>query len=88
MQVCSSFSQSLSQNPQLQKSVSLPTFHEQVPHNQQQMQSIEEGYWRQCTKWILRLRKKINISKSSLYLGISYLVRLVKLGFVLNEDNH
>ncbi len=52
------------------------------------MESIEEGYWRNCTKWIMRLRKKINISKSSLYLAVSYLGKLLKLGFILNEDNY
>ena len=36
----------------------------------------------------MRLRKKINISKSSLYLAVSYLGKLVKLGFTLNEDNY
>ena len=36
----------------------------------------------------MKLRKKINISKSSLYLAVSYLGKLVKLGFTLNEDNY
>lgn len=36
----------------------------------------------------MRLRKKLNVSKGTLYLAISYLWRLTKLGCNLNEDNY
>lgn len=49
---------------------------------------MEEGYWRSATKWILRLRKKINVSKGTIYLAISYMWRLIKIGCNLNEDNY
>lgn len=50
--------------------------------------SMEETYWRHAAKWILRLRRKDNISKSTIYLAISYLSKLVQLGCVLNEANY
>ena len=52
------------------------------------IESIEEGYWRSASKWILRLRKRINISKPTLYLAISYLFKLTKFGCNLSEDNY
>ena len=87
MQVCNNITHPLSQNSQLHKTLSMPNFQDQLPFHSQ-LQSIEETYWRQCTKWILKLRKKINISKSSLYLAVSYLAKLTRLGFTLTHDNH
>lgn len=90
MQVCNSYSPqyNLYAN-QLHKTVSLPCFQEQNYYSSSSsIQFIEEGYWRSATKWILRLRKKLNLSKGTLYLAISYMWRLVKLGCNLNEDNY
>ncbi len=90
MQVCNTYSPQFNLYPnQLHKTASLPNFQEQNYYSSSSsIDSIEEGYWRCTTKWILRLRKKLNVSKSTLYLAISYLGRLVKLGYNLNEDNY
>lgn len=88
MQICNTFTHSLTPSSQLHKTVSMPVFQDQTSFSHEYVESVEEGYWRNCTKWIMRLRKKINISKSSLYLAVSYLGRLLKLGFTLNEDNY
>lgn len=92
MQVCNNYSPSYSaQHAQLHKTSSLPTFQlsdQQYYSSNSSIESLEEGYWRSASKWIMRLRRKINVSKSTLYLAISYLWRMIKLGFVLNEDNY
>jgi hypothetical protein len=58
------------------------------PTSASSIDSIEEGSWRAATKWILRLRKRLNVQKSTLYLSISYLWRLVRQGCVLTEANY
>ena len=90
MQVCNSYSPQFNlYSNQLHKTASLPCFQDQNYYSSSSsIQSIEEGYWRSATKWILRLRKKLNLSKGTLYLAISYMWRLVKLGCNLNEDNY
>ena len=50
--------------------------------------SMEDNYWRLGAKWILKLRKKINVSRSTLYLAISYLKQLIVSGCILNESNY
>jgi hypothetical protein len=73
----------------MHKTSSVPNLKDQVFYSSSSsIESIEEGYWRCATKWILRLRKKLNVSKSTLYLAISYLWRMVKLGCNLNESNY
>lgn len=75
----------------LHKVTSMPTFLQDnhydpncsPPTSSSSCESLEEGYWRSASKWILRLRKKLNLSKSSIYLAISYLFKLTKLGFQL-----
>ena len=92
MQVCNNYSPSFSaQHAQLHKTTSLPSF--QLPEQQfysstSSIESLKEGYWRSATKWIMRLRKKVNVSKCTLYLAVSYLWRLTKLGCTLNEENY
>lgn len=90
MQVCNSYSPQFNLYAnQLHKTASLPNFQEQNYYSSSSsIESIEEGYWRCATKWILRLRKKINVSKSTLYLSISYLWKMIKLGCTLNEENY
>lgn len=87
MQVCTSITNHLSHSSRLYKTVSLPTFQEQMSGVHILSESKEEGCWRNCTKWIMKLRKKIKISKGSLYLAVSYLARLVRMGFTLSEEN-
>lgn len=90
MQVCNSYSPQFAVYPtQLHKTASLPSFGDQNYYSSSSsIESVEEGYWRNATKWILRLRKKLSVSKGTLYLAISYLWRLVKLGCNLNEENY
>ena len=92
MQVCNNYSPNFTaQHTQLHKTASLPSFQlgeQQYYSSSSSIESIEEGYWRGASKWIMRLRRKINVSKSTLYLAVSYLWRLIKLGFILNEDNY
>lgn len=90
MQVCNAYSPQFQMySPQLHKSSSLTALQDQNYYSSSSsIQPIEEGYWRSATKWILRLRKKINVSRGTIYLAISYLWRMIKLGCNLNEDNY
>ena len=92
MQICNSYSPQLNVYTQkLIKNASLPSIQEDNNYSSSSTSSVEsneEGYWRCSTKWILRLRNKINVSKSTIYLSISYLWRLIKLGCNLNEENY
>ena len=92
MQVCNNYSPSFTaQHTQLHKTTSLPSFQLYDQHaysSNSSIESLEEGYWRSAAKWIIRLRRKVSVSRSTLYLAISYLWRLVRLGCVLNEDNY
>lgn len=92
MQVCNNYSPNFcAQHTQLHKTTSLPAFQlgdQQFHNSTSSIQSLSESYWRSATKWIMRLRKKINVSKSTLYLAVSYLWKLIRLGCALNEDNY
>lgn len=92
MQVCNNYSPTFcAQHTQMHKSASLPSFQLPDPSfytSGSSIDSLDHAYWRISTKWIMRLRRKINVSKSTLYLAISYLWKLLKLGCILNEDNY
>ena len=92
MQVCNSYSSNYaSHHGQLHKTTSLPAFQasdNSVSSSASSIESLEEGYWRSSTKWILRLRRKVKVSNGTLYLAVWYLWRLVRQGCVLNEDNY
>ena len=92
MQVCNNYSPNFTvQYTQLHKTTSLPSFQmqeQQFYSSNSSIESQEESYWRNASKWIMRLRKKINVSKCTLYLAISYMWKLIRLGCIMNEDNY
>lgn len=50
---------------------------------------LQESYWRNSVKFILKLKKQVKISCATLHLAISYLGKMVfDLGYELQENNY
>lgn len=90
MQICDTYSPKYyTQHTHLQNSCSAKSLKEQnYISRSPDCSAFEHAYWRSSARWILKLRKRTSISKSTLYLAISYLARLVRLGCTLNESNY
>ena len=73
---------------QLNKAVSNLNFDSSLFESGRCETSIEEENWKMCSSWIIQMKGKLKIATSSLYLTISYLLKLVRNGFVLREENY
>ena len=92
MQVQTHYSPRLQYHSYLTKSSSMSSLDTQAHYNSSSSisstESLEEESWRNAAKWIIRLRKKLNVQKSTIYLAISYLHRLVAKGAKINDSNY